>query len=96
MLKGSGWGHLFGRSSKEEGGLEKNSHGLLGQGQLSPNQVRTMPLKGNDNREMEDGRGNTEGGGSDVESYYVLFLNRWPLCHCCREMDLGAVLGRML
>lgn len=49
MLKGSGWGHLFGHSSEEEGGLEENSHGLLGQGQLSPNQVKTMPLKGNDN-----------------------------------------------
>ena len=41
-----------------------------------------LPLKGNDNREMEDGRENMEGGGSDVRShwcYYVLFLNLWPL-----------------
>ena len=61
-----------------EGGLDKNSHGLLGQAQLSSKQVRTMSVKGNENREMEDGRGKTEGGRSDMESrwcYSILFLN---------------------
>lgn len=61
-----------------EGGPDKNSHGLLGQAQLLSKQVRTMPVKGRKNREMEDGRGQTEGGGSDMESHWccsVLFLN---------------------
>lgn len=62
-----------------EGGPDKDPHGLLGQAQLLSKQVRTMPVKGSENREMEDGRGKTEGGSSDVEShwcYSALFLNR--------------------
>lgn len=61
-----------------EGGPDKNSHGLLGQAQLLSKQVRSMPVKGSENREMEDGRGKTEGGRCDVESrwcYSVLFLH---------------------
>lgn len=62
---------------------KKTHRGCLAKG--SYHQIKLdLPLKGNDNREMEDGRENMEGGGSDVRShwcYYVLFLNLWPLCH---------------
>lgn len=50
------------------GRLDKNSLGLLGQGWLSSKQVRTLAVNYGEKWEMEDSRGETEGGKSGRES----------------------------
>lgn len=59
MLKEVGGDTCLGAPARKKVGWKKNSHGhpTWPRAEASPNQVRTMPLKGNDNREMEDGRG---------------------------------------
>lgn len=67
MLKGSGWEPCSGTPGGE-GRLDKNSLGLLGQGWLSSKQVRTLAVNYGEKWEMEDSRGETEGGKSGLES----------------------------